>query len=136
MNKRQMENWMRTQNTLMEYGISREDIAALFRIEKTLSRWSEHECNGNIQRGGGDGDGPPRWYYGFDGPGPTRSYPIPDRERGALKRLDAIMTKYPSLLRYHQGDPRGCSLYIVRKSDIPEGKCITGLYNRGVAVCC
>ncbi len=135
MNRKQAERWNQVQNTLMAYGIERLDVDKLFRIEKTLARWSEHECNGNIQRDGDAGDGAPRWYYGFDGPGPTRSYPIPDRERGALKRLAAIMAKYPTLRAYNQGDPRGCSLYIVRAADIPEGKDIDAFYNRGCAVC-
>lgn len=138
MNKRQAENWNRVQDALMTLGIHRADVDALFRIEKTLARWSEHECNGNIQRDGDAGDGKPRWYYGFDGPGPTRSYPIPDRERGALKRLDKIMAKYPTLFAYNQGDPRGCSLYILKKSDHPADKQAHGCdvnYTRGIAVC-
>lgn len=117
-------------------GISFHDADLIRRIEMTLSRWSEHECNGNIQRDGDAGDGKPRWYYGFDGPGPTRSYPIPDRERGALKRLGAIMARYPALKAYNQGDPRGCALYILKAEDWPadmDGASVN--YNRGVAVC-
>jgi hypothetical protein len=38
--------------------------------------------------------------------------PIPDRERGAQKRLAMIMAKYPGWQAYVQGDPRGASLYI------------------------
>ena len=43
---------------------------------------------------------------------------IPDRERGALKRLAKIMApRYPQLKSYVQGDPRGASLYIMREGD-------------------
>jgi hypothetical protein len=33
----------------------------------------------------------------------------------ALKRLNNIMAAHPEWLAYHQGDPRGCALYIIRK---------------------
>ena len=39
---------------------------------------------------------------------------LPDRERGALKRLQAIVANYPGFGYYVQGDPRGCALYILR----------------------
>jgi hypothetical protein len=39
-----------------------------------------------------------------------------------LKRLAAIMARYPSLEYYIQGDCRGASLYILRPGDISEGK--------------
>ena len=48
------------------------------------------------------------------------------------------MAKYPALFAYHQGDPRGCSLYILKKSDHPADKQAHGCdvnYTRGVAVC-
>ena len=38
---------------------------------------------------------------------------IPDRERGAQKRLAKIMARYPGSIAYVQGDPRGASLYII-----------------------
>ena len=37
---------------------------------------------------------------------------IADRERGALKRLAAIMQRYPDFWSYVQGDPRGAALYV------------------------
>ena len=124
-------------SNMSRLGISCQDADALRRIEMTLSRWSEHECNGNIQRDGEAADGKPRWYYGHDGPGPRGPY-IPDRETGARKRCEAIMARYPDLFAYYQGDPRGCALYILRKSDYPADKQAHGCdvdYTRGVAVC-
>ena len=60
---------------------------------------------------------------------------IPDRETGALKRLNKIMAQYPALGSYVQGDPRGASLYIVRHADVPEfGSNPDSYYSRGVAV--
>ena len=36
---------------------------------------------------------------------------IPDRERGALRRVAEICERL-GLHYYHQGDPRGCALYV------------------------
>jgi hypothetical protein len=52
---------------------------------------------------------------------------LADKERGALKRLAAIMAKHPKLTAYVQGDPRGCALYI------GEGLTDTN-YSNGIAV--
>ena len=59
---------------------------------------------------------------------------LPDRERGALKRLAAIMARYPGFASYVQGDPRGCALYVIAKADIPAGASLDSCYNRGMAV--
>jgi hypothetical protein len=58
---------------------------------------------------------------------------VPDRERGALKRLAAIMKGYPDLVPYVQGDPRGAPLYICSKAYIGNQP-IESMYNGGVAV--
>lgn len=141
-------------------GIDVETADKLRRIEMTLHRWAEAECNGEIQREEiksysctecgkpvGDVDcaehatatlkaeitqGQPRRYYG---PNMDRSYPVADRESGALKRRAAIMRGYPELTYYVQGDPRGCGLYIIRKDAIREGEDIGSAYTRGFGVC-
>ena len=64
-----------------------------------------------------------------------RYYRVPDRERGALKRLAKIMERYPTLKAYVQGDPRGAALYILRPGDVPEGKDADAYYSRGIVVC-
>ena len=116
---------------LIMCGISSDDAAKLRRISITLHSWHEHECNGTIQRDGGNGDGAPAWYNPDTS---KRIGPADDRERGALKRLAAIMARYPTLASYVQGDPRGCSLYILRPGDVPEGQNAESYYSRGVAV--
>ena len=58
----------------------------------------------------------------------VRRGPIADRERGALKRLKAIMARYPGFEAYVQTDPRGASLYI-----LPAGITADN-YSRGIAV--
>jgi len=114
---------------LMTAGISLDDAIDLRRISMTLHAWHEHECNGAIQRD--ETDDLPYWYSTLTGRKLRRA---PDREKGALKRLDKIMAKYPTLKAYIQGDPRGASLYILRPDDVPEGKLAESYYNRGIAV--
>lgn len=36
---------------------------------------------------------------------------------------------------YHQGDPRGCALYLIRPGDVPEGEDVAAWYSRGIAIC-
>ena len=113
---------------MARYGISYGDADKLRLIEKTLQRWAELECGDSneyaswaIERDEKT-DKPymVRQVYGHGQPDRTIRTPIADREKGALKRLAAIMAQYPDLLYYHQTDPRGCALYILRKSDVPK----------------
>jgi len=110
-------------------GVSHDDAIALRRIAMMLHRWSELECgdeHGNaIERD--DATGKPYMTYGGG------QYAIPDREAGALKRLAAIMKRYPKLVEYVQSDPRGAPLYICTKEQIGPAD-IDSVYNRGVAV--
>ena len=132
----QKENYYRLIKRLEEAGFSFEEANKLRRIEMTLHRWSEHECNGNIQREGEEGDGTPRWYssYEMENEYEPKGYRIPDREKGALKRLAKLMEGHPDYVSYHQGDPRGCALYIVKRSEL-GGQDIDSVYTRGIAVC-
>lgn len=139
---------------LSEMGFTFDEATSLYKIQLTLNRWSVAECNGEIQRDETT-EKPFRvlnWHAGE-----ARRYDIADREAGAIRRLDAIMAAHPTLWRYHQGDPRGCSLWVGRKADLPkmeraeiermEGAnaaktpasrlraVIRSHYTRGVAVC-
>lgn len=116
---------------LERLGISSNDAWTLRRISMTLHRWHEMECgtdNGCIERD--DATNKPYWVSSYNG---HRS-PMPDRERGAIKRLDAIMKNYPTLQSYIQTDPRGASLYILKPGDVPPGHDVSAYYNNGVAV--
>jgi hypothetical protein len=111
-------------------GIS--ELTDLARAEKTLHRWSELEC--------GDGNDFASWSierdeqtgtpYMVTHPHSGKSYrtKVADREKGALKRVAAIC-KAAGLHFYHQGDPRGCSLYV--STEPLDGS----NYSRGVAIC-
>ena len=123
------EQTARFYNTMADLGFRFDETETLRRAQITLHTWAEHECNGVIQRD--DDTGKPRRYYGRN---MDHSAPAPDREKGALARIAAVMSGHPELVSYHQTDPRGCALYIIRKADA-AGRDISSVYNRGVAVC-
>lgn len=100
-------------------GFSLDDALTLRRISMTLHRWHELECgddSGHIERGE-NGEGKPYMVRWNAYSGKEYRYLVADRERGALKRLDAIMARYPEFRAYVQGDPRGAALYIYRADD-------------------
>lgn len=127
-----------------ELGFSYEEADKLRLIEKTLQRWGELECgNGNDYASWGierdEATGKP---YMVTHPNTGKSYRrrIADREAGALRRLQQIMAHHPELWAFHQGDPRGCALYIGHKPGIVDNegglpRWISQHYTRGVAVC-
>ncbi len=149
---------------LARLGFTMEEADKLRRIEKTLHRWAEAEC--------GDSNGSCSWMVerdeATDKPmfvrqwhdGKISRWPIPDRERGALKRLEAIVDSVSirnvttnaahadysntapdkladkfGLWFYHQTDPRGTALYVGRKSDLRPNQELESCYSSaGVAV--
>lgn len=119
-------------SALERAGLRYQDAVALRRISMTLHRWHELECgdgNGCIERD--ETTGKTYWLNSMSG----RRYPTPDRETGAIKRLKEIMSRYPTLGYYIQGDPRGAALYILRPGDVPAGCDADAYYSRGVVVC-
>lgn len=130
--RKEIERQMRQEERLANLGITCEDSERLRRISMTLGRWSERECNGEVEV---DEDGTAYGTNAAYSTGRITRWKVPNRERGALNRLAAIMAKYPELGAYHQTDPRGAALYIYRKADIPEGSSIDSVYSSfGVAV--
>jgi hypothetical protein len=128
--------------SLERIGIASNDVDSLLRIERTLSRWSERECGDSnaycswaIERDE-ETDKPyeVRHYYGHGQPDRMTKTAIPDREASAVRKLADIMAKYPNLLPYIQGDPRGCALYILTREQVGTAD-IDSIYTRGVAVC-
>lgn len=163
MTRKEAERLTRQADTLRELGFTRDEAEALRRISMTLHRWHELECGDGNEYGSwaierdDNGDGPPymvRHHYmhgrGKDTVTRTR---IPDREKGALKRLQAIFAArttradchaqgeycndcaYCAVLTFYiQSDPRGAALYIIRPGDVPEGADVSSYYNCGVCV--
>ena len=137
---------------LHDLGISTDDAISLRRIAMTLHRWHELECGDSndyaswgIVRGSYkpegftyDEDGKPFKEVHPHSGKHTRYYAMHDRERGALKRMAAIMARYPGFTSYVQGDPRGCALYIVPKTGLfstnPSREYLEANYSRGIAV--
>jgi len=139
-------------DALQAAGIDYEDACVLRRVSMTLHCWHELECGDSndyaswgIVRGSQQPEG-----FVYDEAGKpfkevhphsgkhTRYSPMPDRERGALKRLAAIMARYPGFASYVQGDPRGCALYIIPPDQVEaiahQGSTLDSCYNRGIAV--
>ena len=134
---------------LHEAGIAQGDALELRRISMTLHRWHELECgdgNGHgswcLARGkkdvGGafeyDDTGRPYLDYHSNSGNTARYSLVADREKGAKKRLQAILARYPGFSAYVQGDPRGAALYVLRPGDVPAGADVSSCYNRGIAV--
>lgn len=116
---------------LMDAGITWDDARALRRIAMTLHSWHEKECGTNhgcIERD--EETSTPYWVSSMV----MRRTRIADRESGAHRRLAAIMARYPTLVSYVQGDPRGAALYILRTRDVPDGGNVEAYYTRGLAV--
>jgi hypothetical protein len=115
----EQENSYRMIATLERAGVSYADAIALRSISRTLHRWNERECNGEIERD--EDTGKTYAVYGGDCNGiPRQRYRTADKERGAQKRLAAIMARYPALAAYEQSDPRGCALYIVDRAKLGD----------------
>ncbi len=145
---------VRRLSALVSLGLSWEEAHKLRRASMTLSRWAELECgDGNdygswaIERDDQEGyrldskestedpahvpTGKPymvhHHYLHGRGQDYTTRTPIPDREKGALKRIKAICDAH-GLYFYHQTDPRGLALYVSREPLTDSN------YSRGVGV--
>ena len=132
------------QNALMALGFTQGETEQLRRISNTLQRWHEMECgdgNGCIERD--EKTGIPYWYNAnaryVDPNDPRARRAIPDREKGALKRLAGIIAyrnewSQGNLSYFVQTDPRGAALYILRPGDVPAGADVSAYYSRGICV--
>jgi hypothetical protein len=143
MTKKEAMRQTAQENVLLSLGFTREEAEQLRRISNRLHSWYEKECgdgNGCIERD--DDTDKVYWHNAYSG----RRYPIRDLERGAERRLKAIIAARNSrpntnpdlrdgdISAYLQTDPRGAALYIIRPGDVPEGKDVSGFYNRGICV--
>jgi hypothetical protein len=116
---------------LTRAGFTWDDANALRLISMTLHRWAERECgdeHGCISRD--EETGKPFWESSWGG----KPQPIADREAGALRRLKAIVAKYPGWQYYHQGDCRGASLYMLPPGSVEPRLSLDQYYTRGIAV--
>ena len=116
------ERTQKLYSSLLNLGFTFPECSTLIRASNTLSRWAEAECNGDIQR---DEAGKPWRYYGPEYQHKCRAA---DREAGALRRIEAICKRAGAHF-YHQGDPRGCALYVSAEPITDQ------TYHLAVAVC-
>ncbi len=140
MTRKEAERLARQAEVLRSLGFSSEEAEQLRRISMTLHRWHELECgtdSGCIERD--EETGKP--FFTVHGANGCRSrWPMADREKGAQKRLLAIINaeaKRHGECRYSafiQTDPRGAALYILRPGDVPKGESADSYYTRGVCV--
>lgn len=120
-------------------GLTEPDAIALRRIALTLHRWFELECgDGNeygswaIERDEEKADKPflvRHHYLHGKGRDYTTKTQIADREKGAHKRLEKLMSKYPQWKAYIQTDPRGGTIYLCKPEEATDS-----LYTRGVFI--
>jgi hypothetical protein len=106
--------------------LSEADALALVRDERRLQRWAEAECNGDIQRE--ESTGQPMRHYGRAINPYLLTVKTADIEKSALARIAKVCTAN-GLHFYHQGDCRGCMLY-VHNAPLPDNN-----YTIGVACC-
>jgi hypothetical protein len=123
-------------------GFNTTETETLLKAERTLQRWAEAECGTGtdthtemIERDETTGKPFRRVQFRSAGQWKENCYPVRDMEAAALRRVAAIAEAHPSLSFYHQGDPRGCALYVLRPGDVPAGERADSYYSRGVAVC-
>lgn len=146
MNKREQERRTHQLRALKALGFTECEADKLRRISMTLRRWHELECGidgGCIERD--DGTDKPYWRSERTG----RRTPVADREKGARRRLLAILRDVngrraerasfvdnlrDDLSAYVQTDPRGAALYIMRPTDLVNGANIESCYTRGICV--
>lgn len=122
-------------------GFSHAETDALLKAERALTRWAELECgisdaNRSVSIYRDEETGKPfyRIEYRAGNEWKTSIQPKRDTEKAALESVARIMENKPGFRAYHQTDPRGVSLYIIRPGDIEAGEDIRRLYNRGLAM--
>jgi hypothetical protein len=122
-------------------GFSHAETDALLKAERALSRFAELECgisdcNRSVSVFRDEETGKPfyRIEYCAGNDWKERIEPKRDTEKAALQTVARIMERKPGFSAFHQTDPRGVSLYIIRPGDIEAGEDVRRLYNRGLAM--
>lgn len=90
-------------------GFTLEEYETLRRDSMRLHRWSEAECNGDIERD--DETGKCFRHYGHNGPGPFLTAKMADKETPAKERITALCKRHKLKLEM-QGDPKGAAVKI------------------------
>ena len=89
----------------------------LCQIQRHLHKWAEDECNGFIQWDDNECTIPRRYRPDQWGTPTVKGPVIANREAKYLKEAQKLAAECGGKI-YYQGDPRGCSLYFYRESDL------------------
>lgn len=124
---------------LTRLGITPEDSWSLRRAAMTLTNWHIGQCGNSSAHSSWaivrDDETEKTYMEIIPHNGNRYRVAIPDREAGARKRVEKILSKYPGLHYYVQTDPRGASLYVVEQKTLDlYQRPIDEIYNQGVAV--
>ena len=92
-----------------------ETALELQQIARQLHRLDEHGCN-----------------YGLTDTQETRRARLESKAQRLCTATPPNLIAY--LVAYHQGDPRGCSLYIVPSEYLAKGRPVESVYDKGQAV--
>lgn len=114
------ERMMRLARVLPEWTI--DDILAATKAAAKIHRADEMVCNGDVWE---SDESPGTWYDRADAP---RRSPY----GRAMATLDRIVARYPGFSWYHQSDPRGAAVYILRPGAVRDGEAVEAVYTRGV----
>ena len=98
------------------HGISRHTWFELRRYERQLHKLDEASCNGEIQCPDDDDI----WYHYMPdqwGTPTKRGRALTTQPLDIVRAAEALITRH-GLKAYHQGDPRGCSLYVYKPEDV------------------
>lgn len=118
------ERTIRLYTRLMKLGYEYDEVTALLKASRQLTRWGEALCNGDVYR-----------HENTRKPFYKNGTAYRDIEASALFKIGVIVGKHESHQFYHQQDPRGCALYILPPDTIPANGTVESHYTHGIAVC-
>ena len=126
------KQWLQRRYSLTDYAWK-----VLRNCEQVLHKWAEDECNGRIQWD--DVTGEPHIYRKDKWGSYTvrQSHPAFNREDHYLDIARKQAARF-GLSIYHQGDPRGCALYVYDPADLEKttSREINCVYNTVATAIC
>lgn len=110
MTKKEATRQNNQEAALVRLGFTIYEAQDLRLLSKRLHTWNERLCNNTEV----DESGKAFIYNEYSG----KRYPCRNNGKGIERRLKAIQEKHPEVIIYEQGDPRGCAVYVVPKSEL------------------
>lgn len=113
-----MNNRQENFGQLVKAGLSIDDADQIQKISRSLHRLDEHSCNGYQD-----------WHGNWDEIAEKKA----EQREIKLESKGTELAKKYGFLFYHQSDPRGWSVYLV-KPDLLGEYSINAVYDRGIGV--